>query len=153
MIGNWLTSLRAFLRPPPKVQAAALCLRACGARKSRENEVLLIRSLDSGRWIIPKGWPVKGESLARSAAIEAWEEAGVTGQIGPEAIGLIRYDKRLKGGLEEPCEAHVFLLTVEDEACDYPEAGQRRRRWFSPERAAEKVDDDDLAALIRRFGA
>ncbi|MFN3825145.1 MAG: NUDIX hydrolase [Pseudorhodobacter sp.] len=140
-----------MLRRPPKIQAAALCIRAVHGGNINQNEVLLVRSLDSGRWILPKGWPMKGESLARAAAIEAWEEAGITGRINPDAIGTFRYDKRLRGGLEEPCEAHVFVLEVESEAGEYPEAGLRTRRWFAPQKAAQKVDDADLADLIRRF--
>jgi hypothetical protein len=33
----------------------------------------------------------------------------------------------------------------------YPEKGQRRRKWFSPEKAARKVDEPDLRALILSF--
>ena len=150
MSGGWLQTLRAMIRPPLRIQAAALCLRAVNSEKTRDSEVLLVRSLDSGRWIIPKGWPIKGESLSRTAAIEAWEEAGVTGPVTPDAVGTFRYDKRRGTGLEEPCEAHVFLLSVEVVAEDYPEAGRRIRRWFSPEKAVEKVGDGELAALIRR---
>jgi len=150
---GWLQTLRAMIRPPLRIQAAALCLRAVDNEKPGQSEVLLVRSLDSGRWIIPKGWPIKGESLARTAAIEAWEEAGVTGHVTPDTLGTFRYDKRLSGGLEEPCEAHVFLLSVEAEAEDYPEAGRRVRRWFAPAKAAQKVADPDLAALIRRVCA
>lgn len=153
MTVGWLQTLRAMIRPPPRIQAAALCLRPSDAEKNRESEVLLVRSLDSGRWIIPKGWPIKGESLARTAAIEAWEEAGVTGPVVPDSVGTFRYDKRLGTGLEEPCEAHVFVLSVEAVAQDYPEAGRRIRRWFSPEKAVQKVGDAELAALIRRVCA
>lgn len=142
-----------MLRPPLRIQAAALCLRPSDPEKPSDSEILLVRSLDSGRWIIPKGWPIKGESLARTAAIEAWEEAGVTGPVAPDAVGTFRYDKRRGTGLDEPCEAHVFLLSVEAVAEEYPEAGRRIRRWFSPEKAVQKVGDADLAALIRRVCA
>jgi 8-oxo-dGTP pyrophosphatase MutT (NUDIX family) len=44
-------------------------------------EVLLITSLTSGRWIIPKGIIEPPLSSAASAAQEAFEEAGVRGEL------------------------------------------------------------------------
>lgn len=40
-------------------------------------EVLLITSLNTRRWILPKGWLMPDMTLAGSAAREAFEEAGV----------------------------------------------------------------------------
>jgi hypothetical protein len=37
-------------------------------------EVLLLTARRSKRWIIPKGWPIKGLRPAKSAAREAFEE-------------------------------------------------------------------------------
>ncbi|MGL4294307.1 MAG: NUDIX hydrolase, partial [Aestuariivirga sp.] len=50
-------------------------------------EVLLISSRGTGRWVIPKGWPIKGFAPHASAAREAFEEAGVGGIIGKGALG------------------------------------------------------------------
>src|SRR3546814_3720198 len=44
-------------------------------------EVMLITSRDTGRWIIPKGWPMEGRSGPSAAQQEAFEEAGVLGII------------------------------------------------------------------------
>src|SRR5579864_7278170 len=44
-------------------------------------EVLLITSRETHRWVIPKGWPIKGKSAWKSAAREAFEEAGIQGKI------------------------------------------------------------------------
>ncbi|HHX88347.1 MAG TPA: NUDIX domain-containing protein, partial [Paracoccus sp.] len=63
-------------RRPDYIQAAALCLR----EGNKGREVLLISSLKSERWILPKGWPMKGRTLAGAALQEAWEEAGVVGR-------------------------------------------------------------------------
>ena len=48
-------------------------------RRTKPNslEVLLITTRQSRRWIIPKGWPIKGLKPVKSAAREAYEEAGV----------------------------------------------------------------------------
>ena len=45
-----------------------------------ELEILLLTTRQSKRWIIPKGWPIKGLRPAKSAAREAFEEAGVRGR-------------------------------------------------------------------------
>ena len=44
-------------------------------------EVLLVTSRETGRWVIPKGWPSKRLSDREAAAREARQEAGVTGTI------------------------------------------------------------------------
>jgi hypothetical protein len=35
-------------------------------------EILLVTSRNTRRWIIPKGWPIKGMKPAKSAAREGW---------------------------------------------------------------------------------
>ena len=40
-------------------------------------QVLLVTSFGGKRWVLPKGIVEKGYSPSRSAAKEAWEEAGV----------------------------------------------------------------------------
>ena len=35
---------------------------------------------------------------------------------------------------------------------DYPEKNLRKRKWFSTTDAAKKVEIDELAKIIRRFG-
>ena len=73
-----------------QTQYAALPYRVT---KTRGIEFLLVTSRESGRWIIPKGWPIAGLQPARSAAQEAYEEAGVRGIIGTKAIGEYSYNK------------------------------------------------------------
>ena len=77
----------------PRLQYAALPYRRRGAAI----EVLLITSLGTKRWIIPKGWPIEGLKPPDSAAGEAMEEAGVVGVVGRESIGSFLYEKRRKG--------------------------------------------------------
>ncbi len=57
--------LRDLARTPDKLfggafrlQFGALCFRY---RDDGEIDVLVITSRDSGRWVIPKGWPMKGK--------------------------------------------------------------------------------------------
>ena len=128
-------------------QIGALCWRPHGLG----HEVLLITSRDTGRWIIPKGWLMPGLTAAGSAAREAWEEAGIEGAPEEAALGFFAYRKGLHAGKSVPCVVEVFSLRVDKLTDRYPEKGQRRRKWFSAEKAAKKVDEPDLRQMILSF--
>ena len=112
-------------------------------------EVLLVTSRRSGRWTIPKGWPMAGKSLAEAAAQEAFEEAGVKGTVDPTPIGTFRHIKQklVTGDLEVNIVVHP--MWVDREFPKWPELGQRKRKWFSPKDAAKRVDSPELSELIR----
>jgi len=114
-------------------------------------EVLLITSRETRRWVIPKGWPIKGKSAAKSAAREAFEEAGVTGKVSKRPVGAYAYDKRLKNGRLQRVRVAVFGLQVEREADVYPEVGQREKQWSSIEEAARRVDEPELMVILATF--
>jgi 8-oxo-dGTP pyrophosphatase MutT (NUDIX family) len=118
-----------------------------------EVEILLITSRETRRWVIPKGWPIKGMSSAKSAAREAFEEAGVRGKIRKRPVGTYHYDKRLKNGRLQHVRVAVFALQVETEADAYPELGQREKAWVSPIEAARLVDEPELMVLLATFKA
>ncbi len=73
-----------------RVQYAALPYRIT---KPGVLEFMLITSRGTGRWIIPKGWPMKGRKPPKAAAREAFEEAGLRGEIGGKAVGSFTYEK------------------------------------------------------------
>jgi 8-oxo-dGTP pyrophosphatase MutT (NUDIX family) len=115
-------------------------------------EIMLVTGRGSGRWLIPKGWPIPGKSLSQSAAQEAYEEAGVRGSIDAAPIGAFRHVKQhpLIGEIE--VNIYVHSLAVEEHLDDWPERGERDRSWFKLSDAAKQVDSDDLGALILSFG-
>ena len=115
--------------------------------------VLLITSRDTGRWVIPKGWPKAKLTPAGLAAREAREEAGVEGDVSPEPIGTYSYRKRLHFFSWPRCDVDVFSLRVSSQRLEWREKGQRRLQWMAPEEAARRVAESDLAALILDFGA
>ena len=114
-------------------------------------EILLISSRDTGRWVIPKGWPMKGRKPHAAAAREALEEAGLVGQIGKRSIGSYSYVKRLKNGAPLVCEVDVFPLKVDRQRPRWREQNQRTVRWFPAEEAATLVEEPGLQALIDEF--
>ena len=112
--------------------------------------VLLVTSRETHRWIIPKGWPMKGRKDHEAAAQEAMEEAGVTGRIHKHPMGAYTYEKRLSDG-PESVSVMVYLLEVEKETGKWPEKDQRQREWVSSSEAAERVDEPGLSAIIKRL--
>lgn len=147
-----LAAYRSFVEPvfrrPEFVQAAALCTR----QGKKGVEVLLVTSLTTRRWIVPKGWPMEGKSLAEAALQEAWEEAGVHGTVTEAPIGDYGYQKTVKGGLPVQCRCSVYRIAVDDLAEAWPEQGRRKRRWMRPAEAAQAVEEDGLRELIRGLG-
>jgi 8-oxo-dGTP pyrophosphatase MutT (NUDIX family) len=112
-------------------------------------EVLLVTSRQTGRWIIPKGWPIKGFKPAETAAQEAYEEAGVRGDVSGRSLGRYVYEKRTEDRVASfPCEVQVFPLLVKTQLKKWPESGQRRVRWLRVPEAAAVIEDGDLRRLI-----
>ena len=116
--------------------------------RNKRLEVLLVTGRRSRRWMIPKGWPMAGKTLAEAAAQEAFEEAGIKGKVDPEPIGSFNHTKQAfpSGTLEVNIVVHP--MWVEQQLSKWPESGQRERKWFSLKDAAEKVDSADLGVLI-----
>lgn len=126
-------------------QVAALCWRM----HKGVVQVVLITSRETGRWVIPKGWPMAGLAPSAAAAREAWEEAGVIGHICDKPLGEYLYDKIRSPVLATRCSVAVFPLRVEALKRRFPEAGERRRRWFAADQAAELVAEPELARLLQ----
>jgi len=109
--------------------------------------VMLVTTLETQRWIIPKGWPWPGEQDYTAAAEEAREEAGVLGDPKAVSIGSYTYEKRRASGLV-PVRVTVYLLEVREELEIWPECEQRQRAWFTPSDAAAIVQEPELRALL-----
>lgn len=145
----WNDFIALMWRRPDEFQVAALCYRRVGDVL----EALLITSLSSGRWILPKGWPQDGHDGPDMALKEAWEEAGIIpASQKPKKVGLYHYVKRLKGDVPVRTEVHVYAVEVESLTDDYPEAGRRQRRWLPLNKAAHLVEEPELRELLLRAG-
>ena len=114
--------------------------------------ILLVTSRETGRWIIPKGWPMQGKRPHEAAAIEAFEEAGVVGKAMARAIGSYEYWKREKL-VSKLCSVDVYPMPIDRLEPSWPEDGQRERRLFEIEVAASLVEEPSLRALIAAFRA
>lgn len=130
-----------------RTQFGALCYRI----QNDKIEILLITSRGTGRWIIPKGWPMDGETPANAAATEAFEEAGAEGKPSNVCLGIYSYMKSLPKNDSMPCVVAVFPFRVKKLLKNFPEAGQRKRKWVSQKKAAALISDPELAQLIGNF--
>jgi len=113
--------------------------------------VLLITTHSPGRWTIPRGWPKPGVPDAELAAREAFEEAGVEGDIGAEPIGHFLYTKRLHLFSWARCDVDVYKLAVGCQLLDWPEKASRKTKWVGLGEAPSMIRDTGLAGLLRDF--
>ena len=149
LIKRLIVGIGLMFRRPRQRQIAALVWRPCEAG---EVEVLLITTRKSKRWSVPRGWPIDGLTSPETAAQEAWEEAGVRGEIETKPLGEFTYLKSMKSnGPTKRLSAMIYALRLSDLKDDYPEAGQRERKWCSPREAAELVREPELCDILRRF--
>jgi 8-oxo-dGTP pyrophosphatase MutT (NUDIX family) len=137
----------------PTAPSVARQYAALPYRQSGELNILLVTSRETGRWVLPKGWPMKGKKPQTAAAREALEEAGVIGQIAKRPVGAYPYAKRLAGGGSVDCVVDVFPLEVQRQLKRWPEQNERVTQWFTPLEAARAVHEPELAQLIAVFAA
>ncbi|MEH1832255.1 MAG: NUDIX hydrolase [Nostoc sp.] len=109
-------------------------------------EILLITTRNFQHWVIPKGDIPNGMSPPDSAAKEAWEEAGVIGQVDANELGTYKYRKRGKIYLVK-----MYLLPVEMLSENYPEASQRKRQWVEVNKAIRRVKFNSLKRILKGF--
>ena len=114
--------------------------------------VLLVTSRESGRWVIPKGWPWPDREEWASAAEEAREEAGILGKADQKSIGSFRYHKRQPIGTLL-VDVTVYRFEVTEQLATWPECEERQRSWFSLTEAAAVVAEPELQELIRRLAS
>lgn len=127
-------------------QIAALPMRW---DKKGNVEILMITSRGTGRWIMPKGWTMRGKKPWAAAEIEALEEAGALGHILKDKIGEYHYKKVLPSGKKLRCRVRVYPMMVQRLKNNWKERNERRRKWVSPKTAAKRVWEPELSALLK----
>ncbi|MBY5346049.1 NUDIX hydrolase [Rhizobium leguminosarum] len=137
----------AVVEHRPIRQVGALCFRKVGD----EVEVLLITTRRTGRWFIPKGWPMAGLNDFEAAEREAWEEAGVRGKVKKKVYGCVGCEKTVQNLFTVAAVVDVYLLEVRQTRSKYPERRERDRRWFDLRQAAEMVTEPELRSLLYKL--
>lgn len=142
MIARIAALLRRFRRDPPEPagpQYGALPY----AIVDGQLVVLLITSRGRGKWIFPKGGLMEGMTPWESAAHEAYEEAGVVGQIEHTPIGS--YILPVNEERPQPVEVDIFPMRVTDQREDWKEQRARYRHWAVLAEARRLITHDGLA--------
>ena len=134
-------------RTRPQIQSGALAWRRVGSGI----EILLVRKLRSGNWGIPKGKVKPGLSSAENAAKEAFEEAGIKGDVEDRVICTYRAVKRQRDQ-KILIEVSVHLLEVTETAADWDEKHKREIKWCFPQEAAKLLNEPSLIELCKVLG-
>ena len=149
LLARLASDVQLMFRRPPRQQYAALCYRV--KKKTGNLEVLLMTSRDTGRWVIPKGWPMARKCAYEVAAQEAFEEAGVHGTVEMESLGYYTYRKVLRDGLKVTCKVQVYALETTNVAKNFKEKGERVVEWVSCDEAVKRVQEPELRNLFLAF--
>lgn len=88
---------------------------------------LMITSRRSANWVFPKGSPIKGLTPTGTAAQEAWEEAGIKGEIGEEPVGHYVHPQNKDESRFD--RVRLFPMRVTNQADSWPEEEERFRHW------------------------
>lgn len=109
-------------------------------------EVLLITARKSGRWIVPKGNLASALNPRESAAREAWEEAGVIGDVLEQPTAIWAYKKRRRH-----YAVTLYPMAVTGIRDEWPEQHSRRRQWIALSRAAGEITNASLRSALDHF--
>ena len=113
-------------------------------------DICLVTSRGGGRWIIPKGNPIRGLAPHEVAAGEALEEAGLVGHVGKRCIGTFKFD-RSRNGRATTCLVDVYALRVERQMRTWTEMHERSVLRCNVKTALSLVSVPNLATLINRY--
>jgi 8-oxo-dGTP pyrophosphatase MutT (NUDIX family) len=140
-------------------QVAAVCYRVCDG----EIEFLLVRTSGGDRWTFPKGSVARGLTQAQSAALEAFEEAGVHGRI--EEVRFARYLKHGRCDLRDSSKRSADEFAVNAHLCEVFRLGRaqesnRNRTWFTAKEARlrlqegrERDEGAEFASVVEKAAA
>src|SRR5262249_33803853 len=118
-------------------------VRQAGGVGVYAGRICLVRSRSGKRWVAPKGGLGPGKTAGEIALQEAWEEAGLYGQLRPEPVGSYRYRKAGKRHV-----VALYVLEVTHIVAKWPERSWRRRRWLHPEKAVARLRQEGLRRVV-----
>lgn len=94
---------------------------------------------------------MKKKTPSEAAALEARQEAGVSGRVDKKPIGRYTYLKALDNGDVVPCIVDLYQIEVTGTEADFKEKGQRVLAWVTPQEAARRVREIELKSLLIDF--
>ena len=117
------------------------------------NEIMicLITSRETGRWVLPKGWPKTDKENHLMAKIEAEEEAGLRGKISKKCLATYTYKKKLHIFATVTCEVEIYPFHVTHQNLRWPEESQRQLLWTSLDDAQSLIEESELVTLLTKI--
>lgn len=112
---------------------------------------LIVTSRRSGRWIFPKGAIEPDLTPWDSAALEAFEEAGVLGEVEQTPIGSYRAGAGAGGS--KIIDVDLYPLLVTEQLDTWKEKTQRLRHWVTIGEARRLLAHRGVANLVAQFNA
>lgn len=136
---------------PERAEAALQQYGVLPWRVGRKGDlrILLVSARARQGWGVPKGWPVEGRAPFMSAALDAFEEAGIVGDIDPRPLTDYRYPRSGEDEAARICRVTLFAMRVRGTLSHWKERGERQRRWFAAAEAADRIEDVELARFVR----
>ncbi|GAV82581.1 NUDIX domain-containing protein [Cephalotus follicularis] len=121
-----------------------------------ENElrVLMISTPNRDDLVFPKGGWEDDETISEAANREALEEAGVTGILSENPLGVWEFRSKSKQNscsLEGGCRGYMFAMEVVEELDSWPEQSSYNRKWLTPEDAFKLCRYDWMRDALKRF--
>ncbi len=113
--------------------------------KDGVTEVVLVTSSSNKNWVIPKGRIEKLMSPEKSAAKEAFEEAGVIGDVSKNVFAEYVYSKR-----GNKCRVSVYPLEVSKILVEWDEMDKRDRRILEVGAAIQLIKKEQKG-ILRKF--
>jgi len=110
----------------------------------RKNSEVLIITNHKKRWIFPKGIIEGNLTSEESAKKEAWEEAGIEGDV-QEKFGDYHYEKW--NGI---CHVEMFMMTNIKELDEWPE-NFRKRKWVAIAELDDYITKNELQPIINKL--
>jgi 8-oxo-dGTP pyrophosphatase MutT (NUDIX family) len=125
-------------------QVAAVCYRI-----GKSGIEFLLVQTRGGRWTFPKGNTEPGLTPAQSAALEAFEEAGVHGRM--EEDYFTRYVVHKRGGASGSAQIMVYSHLCEVMRLEPPQESKRNPTWFPATKAKRRLHEGRVAESGAEF--
>jgi len=116
--------------------------------------ILMVTSMGTGRWVLPKGKLKKLERHKKGCLREAFEEAGVKGEIltdFPMTIVIASNEQDKTGQIILKTPVIFYPMQVKKDFKIWPEKKQRRRKWISLDKALDKIKSKDISSVLKNF--
>lgn len=113
-------------------------------------EFAVVTSRRTGRWVFPKGGIDPGMTPQEAAAQEAYEEAGLIGDIYHAPVGSYLIPK-IRPPLIWAVEVELYPMRVTEIMESWLEQEERDRQFLPLDRAREMMAEPEMISVAERF--